>query len=43
MLGRKHGLIVNTSSGGGIRYTFNVPFGVQKSGVDRMARDMDMN
>jgi len=40
MLGRKHGLIVNTSSGGGIRYTFNVPFGVQKSGVDRMARDM---
>jgi len=40
MLARKRGLIVNTSSGGGIRYTFNVPFGVQKSGVDRMARDM---
>lgn len=40
MLGRKRGLIVNTSSGGGIRYTFNVAFGVQKSGVDRMARDM---
>jgi dehydrogenase/reductase SDR family protein 1 len=40
MLPQKHGLIVNTSSGGGIRYTFNVPFGVQKSGVDRMARDM---
>jgi dehydrogenase/reductase SDR family member 1 len=40
MLDRKRGLIVNTSSGGGIRYTFNVPFGVQKSGVDRMARDM---
>jgi dehydrogenase/reductase SDR family protein 1 len=40
MLPRKHGLIVNTSSGGGVRYTFNVPFGVQKSGVDRMARDM---
>ncbi|WP_407179885.1 SDR family NAD(P)-dependent oxidoreductase [Bradyrhizobium sp. STM 3562] len=40
MLAEKHGLIVNTSSGGGIRYTFNVPFGVQKSAVDRMARDM---
>jgi dehydrogenase/reductase SDR family protein 1 len=40
MLARKRGLIVNTSSGGGVRYTFNVPFGVQKSGVDRMARDM---
>lgn len=33
-------MIVNTSSGGGIRYTFNVAFGVQKAGVDRMARDM---
>lgn len=40
MLRRKRGLIVNTSSGGGVRYTFNVPFGVQKAGVDRMARDM---
>jgi dehydrogenase/reductase SDR family protein 1 len=40
MLPQARGLIVNTSSGGGIRYTFNVPFGVQKSGVDRMARDM---
>jgi len=40
MLPHGRGLIVNTSSGGGIRYTFNVPFGVQKSGVDRMARDM---
>lgn len=40
MLQRKRGLIVNTSSGGGVRYTFNVPFGVQKAGVDRMARDM---
>lgn len=40
MLPWKRGLIVNTSSGGGVRYTFNVPFGVQKSGVDRMARDM---
>jgi NAD(P)-dependent dehydrogenase (short-subunit alcohol dehydrogenase family) len=40
MLPQGRGLIVNTSSGGGVRYTFNVPFGVQKSGVDRMARDM---
>lgn len=40
MLPQKKGLIVNTSSGGGVRYTFNVPFGVQKAGVDRMARDM---
>jgi dehydrogenase/reductase SDR family protein 1 len=40
MLPQNKGLIVNTSSGGGVRYTFNVPFGVQKSGVDRMARDM---
>lgn len=40
MLPQARGLIVNTSSGGGVRYTFNVPFGVQKSGVDRMARDM---
>jgi dehydrogenase/reductase SDR family member 1 len=28
------------SSPAGGSYTFNVPFGVQKSGVDRMARDM---
>src|SRR6185437_7392047 len=40
MLSQQRGLIVNTSSGGGVRYTFNVPFGVQKAGVDRMARDM---
>jgi dehydrogenase/reductase SDR family protein 1 len=40
MLPQGRGLIVNTSSGGGIRYTFNVAFGVQKAGVDRMARDM---
>jgi dehydrogenase/reductase SDR family member 1 len=40
MLGRRRGLIVNTSSPGGGGYTFNVPFGVQKSGVDRLARDM---
>jgi len=40
MLPQGRGLIVNTSSGGAIRYTFNVAFGVQKAGVDRMARDM---
>ena len=40
MLGRKRGLVVNTSSPAGGSYTFNVPFGVQKSGVDRLARDM---
>ncbi|MBR0873227.1 SDR family NAD(P)-dependent oxidoreductase [Bradyrhizobium tropiciagri] len=40
MLNRRNGLIVNTSSPAGGSYTFNVPFGVQKSGVDRMARDM---
>jgi len=40
MVARRQGLIVNTSSGGAVRYTFNVPFGVQKAGVDKMARDM---
>jgi dehydrogenase/reductase SDR family protein 1 len=40
MVARRSGLIVNTSSGGAVRYTFNVPFGVQKAGVDKMAKDM---
>lgn len=40
MVKRGSGLIVNTSSGGAVRYTFNVPFGVQKAGVDKMAKDM---
>ena len=40
MVERGQGLIVNTSSGGAVRYTFNVPFGVQKAGVDKMGRDM---
>lgn len=40
MIARRKGLIVNTSSGGAVRYTFNVPFGVQKAGVDKMAKDM---
>ncbi len=33
MVARRKGLIVNTSSGGTLRYAFNVPFGVQKAGV----------
>lgn len=40
MAERGKGLIVCTSSGGAVRYTFNVPFGVQKAGVDKLARDM---
>ncbi|WP_431513366.1 SDR family NAD(P)-dependent oxidoreductase [Variovorax sp. DAIF25] len=40
MVARRKGLIVNTSSGGAVRYTFNVPFGVQKAGVDKIAKDM---
>lgn len=40
MVARRRGLIVNTSSGGAVRYTFNVPFGVQKAGVNKLALDM---
>lgn len=40
MVARKRGLIVNTSSGGAVRYTFNVPFGVQKAAVNKLAIDM---
>jgi len=40
MLGRKHGLIVKYVVGRRDPLYFHVPFGVQKSGVDRMARDM---
>jgi dehydrogenase/reductase SDR family protein 1 len=40
MAERGSGLIVCTSSGGAVRYTFNVPFGVQKAGVDKLAKDM---
>ena len=35
-------LIIHISSFGGVSYSFNVAYGVGKSGVDRMARDMDM-
>jgi dehydrogenase/reductase SDR family protein 1 len=40
MVARRSGLIVCTSSGGAVRYTFNVPFGAQKAGVDKLAIDM---
>jgi dehydrogenase/reductase SDR family member 1 len=39
MVPRKEGLIVNVSSYGGVRYLFNVPYGVGKAAVDRMAAD----
>ncbi|BHF81100.1 hypothetical protein SprV_0702423000 [Sparganum proliferum] len=34
------GLIINISSLGGLQYLFNVPYGVGKAAVDRMASDM---
>ncbi|KAK6045133.1 oxidoreductase, short chain dehydrogenase/reductase family protein [Cooperia oncophora] len=34
------GLIVNISSIGGLRYFFNVPYGVGKQALDRMSADM---
>ena len=33
MVPRKQGLIINISSGGGLRYTFNVPYGIGKAAV----------
>jgi dehydrogenase/reductase SDR family protein 1 len=39
MVERKNGLIVNVSSSGGLRYLFNVAYGVGKAAVDRMAAD----
>lgn len=39
MVPRKSGLIVNISSSGGLRYLFNVAYGVGKAAVDRMAAD----
>lgn len=33
MTARKTGLIVNVSSAGGLRYLFNVPYGVGKEAV----------
>jgi dehydrogenase/reductase SDR family protein 1 len=40
MVKRKRGLIVNISSAGGLQYVFNVPYGVGKAAMDRMAADM---
>jgi len=39
MVPRKQGLIVNVSSSGGMRYLFNVAYGIGKAGCDRMAAD----
>ncbi|XP_060080394.1 dehydrogenase/reductase SDR family member 1-like [Ylistrum balloti] len=39
MVPRRSGLIVNISSGGGLRYLFNIPYGVGKEACDRMAAD----
>jgi len=39
MVPRKKGLIVNVSSPGGLRYIFNVPYGVGKEALDRMSVD----
>jgi len=39
MIANKQGLIVNVSSIGGLRYLFNVAYGVGKAGCDRMAAD----
>ena len=40
MVPRKTGLIINISSYGGLRYLFDVPYGVGKEANDRMAVDM---
>ncbi|XP_078365326.1 dehydrogenase/reductase SDR family member 1-like [Oculina patagonica] len=40
MVPAKQGLIVNLSSPGGLRYLFNVAYGVGKAATDRMAADM---
>jgi dehydrogenase/reductase SDR family protein 1 len=40
MVEQRSGLIVNISSFAGATYIFNVPYGVGKAAVDRMAKDM---
>ncbi|VDL71918.1 unnamed protein product [Nippostrongylus brasiliensis] len=40
MANNRSGLIVNISSAGGLRYLFNVPYGVGKQALDRMSADM---
>ena len=42
MIENKRGLIINVSSGGGLRYLFNVAYGVGKAACDRMAADCAM-
>lgn len=42
MTENKSGLIINISSGGGLRYLFNVAYGVGKAACDRMAADCAM-
>ncbi|XP_023347000.1 dehydrogenase/reductase SDR family member 1 isoform X2 [Eurytemora carolleeae] len=42
MVERQEGLIVNVSSIGGLRYLFNVAYGIGKAGCDRMAADCAM-
>ena len=39
MTQQKSGLIVNISSAGGLRYLFNVPYGVGKAALDRLTQD----
>jgi len=39
MVPRKQGLIVFIYSAGGLRYLFNVAYGVAKAACDRMAAD----
>merc|ERR1719244_1827314 len=39
MVKKKSGLIINVSSSGGLKYLFNVAYGVGKAGCDRMAAD----
>lgn len=39
MVARKQGLIINISSFGGMKYIFNVAYGIGKAAVDRMAVD----
>jgi len=39
MVPQRSGLIVNISSGGGLKYMFNSAYGIGKEGCDRMAAD----
>jgi len=39
MVPRKRGLIINISSGGGLKYLFNAAYGIGKEACDRMAAD----